>query len=373
MDQNNNEINNNVTPQPAAQPVEPTPAVVPTPVEPVAAPVPTEQSVEATPTVAPTPTEAAPVEQPAPANQTIVVPAANTLGSSQPEENNVMPNVNPNTMMTPVETEIQTEAPEKSKKKGNPILLLLLLVIVAGGGYYAYNTFLGGKAEPNTSQTEKTDKEDKEKVEELTEEELTSYLEDATPLMYRIADKVPLKTSSLDNATVLWYAAVVSFDDNNVSGLAESFTQSSLDTVVTRVFGKDFKYTHESINCFAGDGVLYEYNKDKEVYTKNALHGHGGEGATRLKIYAINSSKTKDKIEITTKILYAGRCQDVCGPIVEYYSDAAGKNSVYKVENEEAVDQYDTVYEKVKDKLPETTFVYTVQSDGNYGLSEIKN
>ena len=347
-----NEQPNIVSNTPQPEPVPAQPAV------PEQNPHPVEQ-LEAQPTV---------VEPSAVANPTSqVTPEIVTNVADMPR-----PGVNPNMMMTPVEPTPTNSQPEKPKKKGSPIILLLLLVICAGGGYYVYNNYLSNNTKEEViTDKDNTTKEKEPKVEKLKEAEMNNYIEDITPLFIRIGEKAPLKVSSIDNATILWYAAVKSFNANNISGLPDSFKKEDVDKVITKVFGKDFKYTAETINCFAGDGVLYNYDEATATFTKAGNHGHGGEGALRLKIYAVDSTKTEDKIELTTKILYGGRCGDICGPITEYYSDAAAKNVVATSTTDTA--EYDKIYEEVKDKLPETTFVYTVQSDGNYGLSEIKN
>lgn len=45
--------------------------------------------------------------------------------------------------------------------------------------------------------------------------------------------------------------------------------------------------------------------------------------------------------------------------------------SIYKI-NDSNTESYDAMYPQLQDQLPITTFVYKKQSDGNFGLVEVR-
>ena len=148
-------------------------------------------------------------------------------------------------------------------------------------------------------------------------------------------------------------------------------TKESVEKKIAELFGKDLTYNLENIKCFAGDGDLYQYDKDAEAFKKVGTHGHGGQGSILEKEYFVYALEKDDTLSIQVKILYGGTCGDVCRAPENYYANVAMTESIFNVEGSENAD-FDDVYPQVQDKLPVTTFIYKKQSDGNFGLTEVK-
>ena len=115
-------------------------------------------------------------------------------------------------------------------------------------------------------------------------------------------------------------------------------------------------------NCF--NSILYKYDASNGTYTFVGKHSHDGPGTYGLKIYF---KETKH-----TKILYNGYCGGVCDPMTYFIKYDNGASTIYKVpESEYFNDNFDEVYDEVKDLLPTTTFILKKQSDNQFSISEI--
>ena len=149
------------------------------------------------------------------------------------------------------------------------------------------------------------------------------------------------------------------------SAFIKSFI-ASLKAKSTEVFFASGFFKDSRLKFFTPSG--------EPTYSRTGMHGHGGEGGNRLKIYFIEGKQTSDTITIKAKVLYGEHYGDTWGPSTYFYSKATQKKDelLYHVEDESHYNDYDFVYNEVKDQLPITTFIFKKQSDGRFALSEIK-
>ena len=258
-----------------------------------------------------------------------------------------------------------------SKKSNTVILVLLVIIICLLIVYIAYYKIIVNQKinEPKQSEEIKKEEKEEEKEEEkvLTERDVLSYIEDINKVLVSFGDKVPMKTADLSNEDVLKFA----FWKAEWNG--EKKTAQSVSQVIEDVFGKDFSYQLGDIPCFAGDGIIYAYNQAEGTFTRVGQHGHGGEGGFRPRLYFIEGKQTSDTITIKAKVLYGNYCGDICGPITSFYSKATYdiNESIYHIDDVSQGDNYDFVYNEVKDKLPVTSFILKKQSDDKFALTEI--
>lgn len=260
----------------------------------------------------------------------------------------------------------------EEKKNKNILIIFLCFIICLLLGYIIYDKVI--EKESNVKQEdlvkESKPEEQKESVEKkLQEEDIKEYLEDYHKVIVHFGNELPLKSEEIDNQNLLMFAS------RNVKREGMNFQASDLRNVIEKVFGKDYKYQLEDINCFVkNDGVLFKYNSTKDEYEFYGEHGHGGMSSIRHKIYFIDATEKDDTIIINTKILYGSYCGDTCGPATNFYKKPIYNKEymIYEVsENEVEEDNYDYVYSKYKDQLPITKFILKRQSDNKFGLSEI--
>ena len=282
-----------------------------------------------------------------------------------------------------MEEEKELKEEKEPKKKSNSILVTVLVICLlavftafgwlAGASFHANyekienNNNTGDSKEP-VKEPEKEPKEENQTASKsLTEEEVRAYLDDYDKVVSYYGNKLPLKASEFTNQEVLR----IGYSLTNKSGT--EFPASDVREVIERIFGKDFVYQIEDVDCFARDGILYKYDASTQMYSFYGNHGHDGGGAFLLKIFFIDAKESDDTITINTKILYGNHCGGTCGPTSKFHKEATYAdytNSIYDAE-EADWDNYDKAYEAVKDQLPITSFILKKQSDGNYGLSEI--
>ena len=254
-----------------------------------------------------------------------------------------------------------------SKNSNTVILVLLVIIICLLVGYIAYDKIIVNQKINEPKQNEEIKKEEKEEEKVLTERDVLSYIEDINKVLVSFGDKVPMNTADLSNEDVLNFA----FWKAEWNG--DKKTAQSISQVIEDVFGKDFSYQLGDIPCFAGDGIIYAYNQAEGTFTRVGEHGHGGEGGFSPRVYFIEGKQISDTITIKAKVLYGNYCGDICGPTTSFYSKATHdiNESIYHFEDVSQGDNYDFVYNEVKDKLPVTSFILKKQSDGKFALTEI--
>ncbi|MBR1936445.1 MAG: hypothetical protein IJ842_01995 [Bacilli bacterium] len=258
------------------------------------------------------------------------------------------------------------------------IIVLLVLLIIGLVGYILYDKELfvkkGNKENNNVEEKEKL-----EEVKEVTkrEDELYDYLQVCDFLTGRVADKYPISNfKSLSNQDVLYHGVLYGVL-NKAFSFNGSFSQGDLKKQISSLFGSDYNYIDEDIQCFAGDGALFTYDSDGKVYSRVMDgHGHGGEGGYAFKRYFDSATLNEEKGILTIKVknLFGAYYGDIGGPVENFYATAEDvfKKGLYETDEiRDGENEYDIAFEKFKDLVPITTFTFSKNSDGNYGLRSV--
>ena len=254
---------------------------------------------------------------------------------------------------------MEEEKELKMKKSKNIIIVLLVLIICLLIAYLAYDKFLPKQEPKEKEEKQVTEKKTVEK--QLTENDAREYISTINKVLVRF-DTIPMKTNELDTNGILLFAYLE----------ADEKTTQGLSKVLENTFGKDYSYHLGDIQCPVGDGILYSYNQAEGTFSFYGSHPHGGFGGNRPRVYFVEGKELDDTITIKTKVLYGEGCGDICGPASYFYDKVSYKvgEEIYKAD-ENHFDDYDFVYNEVKDRLPITTAIFKKQSDGRFGLTEI--
>lgn len=262
------------------------------------------------------------------------------------------------------------EEKKEIKKSNNVLVIVLCLIICLLVAFIAYDKLIVNQKANNKEENEKIKKEEKEteKETELKESDVLDYITTLNDVLVSFGAEGSIKISDISNDKIIDFAF------KKAEWRGEKKTAQDIVKVIEDTFGKDFSYQLVDIECFLGDGVIYKYNQAEGTYSRVGEHGHGGIAGNRLKTYFVEGKQTSDTITIKAKVLYGEFCGDVCGPSTYFYSKATHKKDelLYHVEDESHYDDYDFVYNEVKDQLPITTFIFKKQSDGRFALTEIK-
>lgn len=159
--------------------------------------------------------------------------------------------------------------------------------------------------------------------------------------------------------------------------LEEDVTVEKVDEVLKKYFGKNVKYEHDDIHCFAGE-VIYEYDPNTKVYNKKEHSGHGGSGVLGTEIYYVSSKVTGNRVKFVTKNVYERFCGGTCGPINAYYGTVEDvfnhKNPVLVApEYSDEARIYRDNLDEVLSKVDEVTYNFIIEDDGNFYLESVVN
>ena len=123
---------------------------------------------------------------------------------------------------------------------------------------------------------------------------------------------------------------------NYYINLFNHLIKEKVEDVLHKYFGKNVKFKHDDIKCYAGE-VVYTYD-EATGYTKKEHNGHGGPGSLESEVFYVSSEVNGNKVKFITKNLYERFCSDICGPMDAYYGRVddvfENKNAVLKAEKE---------------------------------------
>lgn len=266
----------------------------------------------------------------------------------------------------------------EEKKKTNTafiviiILLIIIILLLVGYIFFIHPTM---KNEPKETETKEEIKEEVKPI-ELTEAEVESYWKIIKTFTHSYGEKYPINTKNLDNQDILSFVWL-SYNELTGKNFEDGVTKEDVENAITSIFGKDYPYTIESIDCFGGDGVIFEYNAENATFARVGTHGHGGASGVLAQEFFVSAQQTEEELTINTKILYGGTHGHTWGPTYDFYASAPFDHPIYQAEHLDCsqpntCETYETVYPKVKDQLPITAFVFKKQSDGGFGLSEVR-
>lgn len=272
-----------------------------------------------------------------------------------------------------------TENVNKKEKKVNVeriIIAVLTVIICLLVGFIAYTYATNTETKNNNSKKDVTEeKKSEEKEKQLSEEEVKSYFPYIMSFINHFGFNEHLDIKDINNKTILQFALKnVYLVTKKYPG--DGFTKDDIDSVITKFFGKDYKYTIDDVYCHVGDGVLYKYDSNTQQFSRVGEHPHGGGGGSSNKVFFVDAKESNDSLTIKVKILFGDYCSDSCGPAETFYANYK-TGAIYKLDRDatcySGTDEpcYDLAYEHVKDQLPISSFIYKKQSDGRFGLEKV--
>lgn len=226
------------------------------------------------------------------------------------------------------------------RKNKNLIMLvvILILALIMTTGYIIYDKLIveGETEEKNDDNKVNTTKEDiPEKLIEVdvnsTEiqnlfSNISHGLNSYCGVNYYYQDKKIL-ASDLSNDLVFDIVLSQLYNDRKTQGelypfsqIGDGFTANELDAKIKSTFGKNYSFTHRTINSCP----VFEYDSVNQKYVINSSPGCGGTcGAANLK-KIVKALKNNQTIELYVRVLFAGGVDSI-----DYYKDY---NKTQKVE-----------------------------------------
>lgn len=258
------------------------------------------------------------------------------------------------------------EVKEKNNKVGYIIIIILLILVVLGlVGYIIYdNQFKENNKCDDTIESVK----EEAKTYELTYSKATEYME-----KIQVYNNIFHENYLISNKKEITNDEYLTFAYRMLLG-KETITVENIEKVLHEYFGKNIKFEHDNIKCFAGEEV-YEYSKENG-YTEKEHYGHGGPGALKTEIFYVSSEVRGNKVKFVTKNVYEDICGEICGPNKAYYAsvdDAKSQtNPILKAaEYQESVEIAQYNKEFILSKVPETTYNFIIEDNGNYYLDSV--
>ena len=228
---------------------------------------------------------------------------------------------------------------ERKKNKGLIMLVVILvLALIMTTGYIVYDKFIAGGEveEKNDDNKVNTIKEDIS--EQLVDVDVNSTeiqdlfsnishgLNSYCGINYYYQDK-KIFAGDLSNDLVFDIVLLQLYNDRKAQGelypfsqIGDGFTVNELDEKITSTFGKNYSFTHRTINSCP----VFEYDSVNQKYVINSSPGCGGTcGAMNLK-KVVRALKNDQTIELYVRVLFAGGVDTT-----DYYKDY---NKTQKVE-----------------------------------------
>lgn len=228
---------------------------------------------------------------------------------------------------------------ENKKNRGLIVLVVILvLALVVTSGYIVYDKFIAKEEVEEKNKDNKKDEVSEETQDELVEVDVNS--EEIQTLFTNISngltsycgvnnyyqDKKVL-ASDLSNDLVFDIVLSQLYNDRKAQGelypfsqIGYGFTVNELDEKITSTFGKNYSFTHRTINSCP----VFEYDSVNQKYVINSSLGCGGTcGAMNLK-KVVRALKNDQTIELYVRVLFAGGVDTT-----DYYKDY---NKTQKVE-----------------------------------------
>ena len=259
--------------------------------------------------------------------------------------------------------------------KGVKIGLIALsgLAVFGLGFGTCYLLSSGKNKETNINQAEEKDNKSSIAVSSSIVNELAANIKDVYAYYYSSDYVNGFRT--INEEKVLYYAIT-----SKIRNTTETATANDIARYITKYFGENYNYTNHSILCALDKQTLFQFDNTTNTYSfynEGNIHGHdGGNGykiARNNYVKVLSSKYDGDNIVLETKILYGTNCTATCGPNMMYYVNPNDSQPILKGEsiNEEYI-VTEADYQRIKDKLDTTTFIFSKNSDGTYYLSDVK-
>ncbi|MBR2587606.1 MAG: hypothetical protein IKD77_00150 [Bacilli bacterium] len=219
----------------------------------------------------------------------------------------------------------------------------------------------------------------------MVAEELLKKIDDYYLEYYGRYEEVDF-TTSMDNTLLATYAYSLKKNEGK-------FNKEIVDKYYKEVFNIELN-EHQDLNCYAGDGILYKFDTQKNDYVEDCgsidelCHSHGGLTLNApLFIKAKEITKESNLYTLYVNEVYGLNVVDNDG---YFYSDGEYQNrineldffldntkdesqvpDINKVNIEELKKYYNDNYENFKDKLPIYEYIFKKESE-NFYLIKVK-
>ena len=261
----------------------------------------------------------------------------------------------------------------KKKKKNNLFIIIVMLILLIISSYIIYDKFLQSPKDTNIinqKSKENSNQNQQNSIRKLRKEEQDILLDQIKKYNLSFASSYPFTDSKLlKNQTTLMFALKMT------TKTGQDLMESDIEKELQKYFGINHPYVHEDIECPLGDGPLYKYNRAKSMYLYQYVHAHGELGFYPSELYFVSGTvENNKKIKMKVKILYADYCSGTCGPIQGYYpsiSEAENKNEYILEPYTDFHNLTEEQYQTIQEKVPNTTFNFEKDKEGNYGLKSV--
>ena len=267
---------------------------------------------------------------------------------------------------------------EKKSHTGAKVFLVLLLMIgCLVLGYYLSNSGIVnidlGKSDKKevSDKSKKTTKSDSKECEEALEVssneaiDLFSKMTSAEGYycgFFKMFTDKKVTVDSIDPKDVSKIVLRSLYRKYNRTDEGSTYTKDEVDAMVKEIFGKDYKYTHGTIE---GACPAFTYDEASQTY-KVGVHACGGTCGPSSLAQVVKAVKTSNGIDLYVRMIFAEdqsiimTKQNISD--VNYYSDFARTNKLDLVR-----DQYGRVAETLANYAKGSLYKMTFElEDGNY-------
>ena len=232
-------------------------------------------------------------------------------------------------------------------------LIISILCIIGLVGFIVYDKIEDNKRRPDSII-------DYEKAEKLDEKEVEDFLKRIDELNNALYDNYPI--SDIKNLPT---RDILSIGFNDIYG-ANYIPDTYIENHIRYIIGDNVDIKHEDYLCKSDQIALWKYEND-HYYLNQEHPGHGGGYGYIITTFFKDASMDDDTITINTNILYEPG-KDSIGPDASYKDSP--KSDKYVIEGISR-ENIKTEYEKIKDTLPTTTFIFKRSKLGGYNLEKV--
>lgn len=232
-------------------------------------------------------------------------------------------------------------------------LIISILCIIGLVGFIVYDKIEDNKRRPDSII-------DYEKAEKLDEKEVEDFLKRIDELNNALYDNYPI--SDIKNLPT---RDILSIGFNDIYG-ANYIPDTYIENHIRYIIGDNVDIKHEDYLCLADQIALWKHGEG-HYYLNQEHPGHGGGNGYIITTFFKDASMDDDSITINTNILYEPASDVWGGPTTSYKASPNGEYILNDIQR----DSLKSEYEKIKDTLPTTTFIFKRSKLGGYNLEKV--
>ena len=232
-------------------------------------------------------------------------------------------------------------------------LIISILCIIGLVGFIVYDKIEDNKRRPDSII-------DYEKAEKLDEKEVEDFLKRIDELNNALYDNYPI--SDIKNLPT---RDILSIGFNDIYG-ANYIPDTYIENHIRYIIGDNVDLKHEDYLCLADQIALWKHGEG-HYYLNQEHPGHGGGNGYIITTFFKDASMDDDSITINTNILYEPASDVWGGPTTSYKASPNGEYILNDIQR----DSLKSEYEKIKDTLPTTTFIFKRSKLGGYNLEKV--